>query len=56
MDRDQRIDRAGNGRARNTFVQLAWLWLRYQPESSLAAWFWERVGLLQGRTRRSASF
>ena len=54
MDRDRRINRAGNSRARKTLVQLAWLWLRYQPESSLAAWFRERVGLLQGRTRRIA--
>jgi transposase len=44
MDRDRRINRAGNSRARKTMVQLAWLWLRYQPESSLAQ-----------RTRRRAS-
>jgi transposase len=31
MDRDRRIGRAGNARARKTLVQLAWLWLRYQP-------------------------
>jgi transposase len=54
MDRDRRINRAGNSRARKTLVQLAWLWLRYQPESSLAAWFRERVGTLQGRVRRVA--
>ena len=54
MDRDRRINRAGNGRARKTLVQLAWLWLRYQPESNLAQWFRERVGALQGRTRRIA--
>jgi transposase len=54
MDRDRRINRAGNSRARKTLVQLAWLWLRYQPESSLAAWFRDRVGSLQGRTRRVA--
>jgi transposase len=54
MDRDRRINRAGNSRARKTLVQLAWLWLRYQPESSLAIWFRERVGSLQGRTRRIA--
>ena len=35
-------------------IQLAWLWLRYQPGSALAAWFRERVGTLQGRTRRIA--
>ena len=54
MDRDRRINRAGNSRARKTLIQLAWLWLRYQPESSLAQWFRERVGALQGRTRRIA--
>ena len=35
-------------------IQLAWLWLRYQPDSALATWFRERVGALQGRTRRIA--
>ena len=52
MDRDRSISRAGNPRARTTLIQLAWLWLRYQPGSALAAWFRERVGMLQGRTRR----
>ncbi len=54
MDRDRHISRAGNPRARTTLVQLAWLWLRYQPGSDLASWFRERVGVLQGRTRRIA--
>ena len=35
-------------------IQLAWLWLRYQPGNALAAWFRERVGRLAGRTRRIA--
>jgi transposase len=52
MDRDRNISRAGNPRARTTLIQLAWLWLRYQPGSALATWFRERVGILQGRTRR----
>ena len=54
IDRDRSISRAGNPRARTTMIQLAWLWLRYQPESTLATWFRERVGKLQGRTRRIA--
>jgi len=54
MDRDRSISRAGNARARTTLIQLAWLWLRYQPGSALATWFRERVGALQGRTRRIA--
>ncbi len=41
-------------RARTTLIQLAWLWLRYQPDSALTKWFRERVGVLQGRTRRIA--
>lgn len=53
-DRDRNISRAGNPRARTTMIQLAWLWLRYQPDSALATWFRERVGTLQGRTRRIA--
>ncbi|MCW2242061.1 transposase [Azospirillum canadense] len=54
MDRDRRIGRAGNPRARTTLIQLAWLWLRYQPGSGLAEWFRNRVGELAGRTRRIA--
>ena len=42
MDRDRRIGRAGNPRARTTLIQLAWLWLRYQPNSQLTKWFSER--------------
>jgi transposase len=54
VDRDRSISRGGNPRARTTLIQLAWLWLRYQPDSGLATWFRERVGTLQGRTRRIA--
>ena len=46
MDRDRHIGRAGNPRARSTLIQLAWLWLRYQPGSALSVWFRERVGTL----------
>jgi transposase len=54
MDRDRSISRAGNPRARTRLIQLAWLWLRYQPVSTLSTWFRNRVGTLQGRTRRIA--
>lgn len=54
VDRDRRIGRAGNARARKTLIQLAWLWLRYQPASEFSTWFRQRVGELQGRTRRIA--
>jgi transposase len=52
MIRDQGISRAGNRRARSTAVELAWLWLRYQPESRLSRWFHERVGETRGRFKR----
>ena len=52
MVRDQGISRAGNARARTMAIELAWLWLRYQPESRLARWFRERVGDARGRIRR----
>jgi transposase len=52
--RDQGIAKAGNGRARKTMIQLAWLWLRHQPVSALSKWFAERVGVHKGRVRRIA--
>jgi hypothetical protein len=36
--------KAGNPLLRKSMVELAWLWLRYQPGSALARWFTERVG------------
>lgn len=50
--RDQGISKAGNPKARSTMIELAWLWLRHQPDSPLSAWFRERVGTLKGRIRR----
>src|SRR3982751_3977983 len=49
---DQGIAKAGNSRARRTAIELAWLWLRHQPESTLTRWFHERVGSSKGRMRR----
>lgn len=39
---EQGVSKAGNPRLRTTMVQLAWLWLRHQPQSALARWFKER--------------
>ena len=52
MDRDQGITKAGNPRARTISIELAWLWLRYQPGSALARWFHDRTNGLKGRVRR----
>jgi transposase len=42
MEREQGISKAGNRRLRWLMVQLAWSWLRYQPESALSQWFRRR--------------
>jgi transposase len=52
MCHDQGISKGGNAKARTIMVELAWLWLRHQPASSLSVWFHERVGKLKGRIRR----
>jgi transposase len=54
VERDQGISKAGNPVARSMMVELAWTWLRYQPDSALSIWFRERVGNLKGRPRRIA--
>ena len=50
--REQGISKAGNWRARKLAIELAWLWLRHQPDSELSRWFRQRVGNIQGRIRR----
>ena len=54
MRTDQGIGKAGNPRARTLAIELAWLWVRYQPESALTHWFLRRVGDATGRIRRIA--
>jgi transposase len=52
VERNQGIAKSGNPRARRTAIELAWLWLRHQPGSTLARWFHERVAGAKGRMRR----
>ena len=48
---EQGISRAGNARLQSVAVQLAWSWIRWQPESALTQWYVTRFG--QGtRARR----
>jgi transposase len=42
--RDQGISRAGNARMQSVTIQLAWGWLRWQPQSALARWFHAHFG------------
>ena len=54
VERDQGISKSGNRRLRKTMIELAWLWLRHQPDSALSRWFQARVGAAKGRIRRIA--
>lgn len=40
---DQGISKQGNRRVRALLVEMAWMWLRYQPESALTRWFDKRT-------------
>ena len=51
-EREQGIGKDGNRRARAAMVELAWMWLRWQPDSALSAWFRARVGAMGGRIRK----
>ena len=53
VDREQGVSKTGNPRLRTTLIQLAWLWLRHQPQSALALWFEERVRRNGGRLKKT---
>jgi transposase len=54
IDCEQGVSKAGNPRLRTTLIQLAWLWLRHQPQSALPLWFKERVVRNRGRLKKAA--
>jgi transposase len=47
-----RINKAGTKLARCTLVELAWFWLRYQPQSELSQWWHQRFGKAGMRGRK----
>lgn len=51
-ERDQGISKAGNKRIRRLAVELAWLWIRHQPESALTKWFAARWGSQAKRAKK----
>lgn len=54
VDHDQGISKAGNPRLRTLLIQLAWLWVRHQPDSALTLWFKDRVKQNNGRFKKQA--
>jgi len=42
LDFDRGISKAGSRRVRSLAVQIAWMWVRYQPQSALTQWWLTR--------------
>lgn len=52
LHRERGISKAGNSRVRWTMVELAWMWLRHQPDSALSLWYQRRFGGGNARSRK----
>jgi transposase len=50
--REQGISKAGNKHVRALIVELAWLWLRWQPGSVLSQWYERRFAAGNKRVRK----
>jgi transposase len=53
VSHDQGVSKSGNPRLRTTLIQLAWLWVRHQPQSALSLWFMDRVKQNGGRFKKT---
>jgi transposase len=51
-EREQGISKAGNKHVRGLIVELAWLWLRWQPGTALSQWYQRRFGSGNKRARK----
>lgn len=52
ISREQGITKSGPASFRGHVIQLAWRWLKWQPDSRLSQWFNERTNGATGRVRR----
>lgn len=53
MRQDQGISKQGDPRLRALLVEISWLWVRYQPNSAITAWFRKRTEGQGKRHKRS---
>lgn len=51
-DREQGISKSGSRRVRGLITELAWLWLRHQPNSKITRWYRQRYSDGTKRMRR----
>ena len=47
------LTKAGNARVRRGMIQLAWRFIRFQPDSALAKWFYARTADGRKKTRKT---
>jgi transposase len=52
VDQERGIDKAGNRHVRAMAIEIAWGWLRFQPDSRLSQWYEERFAHGSSRMRR----
>jgi len=50
--REQGISKAGNRPVRAMAIEIAWSWVRHQPDSALSRWYQKRFGHGNSRMRR----
>jgi transposase len=53
LEHEQGISKAGNKRMRHMLVEIAWSWLRWQPQSALARWYLRRFSAGSPRQRKT---
>lgn len=51
-EKEQGISKAGRGDLRVLMIEIAWLWLQYQPQSELSRWYCDRFGGGTSRERK----
>jgi transposase len=51
--REKGLAKVGNARVRRGMLQLAWRFLRFQPDSDLARWYRARTADARGATRKA---
>jgi transposase len=52
QSREQGLDKSGNSLVRTMAIEVAWSWLRFQPDSDLSLWFEQRFGHGSKRLRK----
>jgi len=52
LEHERGIDKAGNRYVRAMAIEIAWGWLRFQPDSALSLWYGERFACGSRRMRR----